>query len=121
MMPSSPTLFSFSSPSSPRAQFELSTERDGDRLVVHLHGALDAAMAPLARATFGEIEPGRYRQIELDASALDIIDSVGVGLIVSLYKRARLTHTPVVITGLRHQPHAILKLLRLDRLFVPAA
>lgn len=118
MMPSSPTLFSFSSP---RTQFELSTERDGERLVVHLRGALDAATAPLARATFGEIEPRRYRQIELDASALDIIDSVGVGLIVSLYKRARLTHTPVVITGLRHQPHAILKLLRLDRLFVPAA
>lgn len=114
-MPSSPIL------SVPRDDFRLSPEHDGDCLVLHLRGSLDAATTPLWRPAMDQVEPRRYRQIVLDASELDILDSVGVGLIVSLYKRARLTHTPVVITGLRHQPHAILKLLRLDRLFAPAA
>ena len=44
-----------------------------------------------------------------------MVDSSGVGALVSLYKRVRAQGGDVVITGLRDQPLAIFKLLRLDR------
>ncbi|HMW03405.1 MAG TPA: STAS domain-containing protein, partial [Acidobacteriota bacterium] len=47
----------------------------------------------------------------------DLIDSSGVGAIVSLFKRVRTLQGDVKIARLRGQPAEIFKLLRLDRAF----
>jgi anti-anti-sigma factor len=49
-----------------------------------------------------------------------MLDSSGVGALVSLYKRVRAQGGDVVVTGLRDQPLAIFRLLRLDRVMVGA-
>ena len=47
-----------------------------------------------------------------------MVDSSGVGAIVSLYKRVRGQGGEVVVSGLRDQPLAIFRLLRLDRVMI---
>ena len=49
-----------------------------------------------------------------------MIDSSGVGALVSLYKRVRAQGGNVVIKGVRDQPLAIFRLLRLDKLMLRA-
>jgi anti-sigma B factor antagonist len=59
----------------------------------------------------------RRRSIKLDLSSLRLIDSSGVGLIVSLFRRLQPAGGRLEIIGLREQPRAIFRLLRLDRVF----
>ena len=47
-----------------------------------------------------------------------MLDSSGVGALVSLYKRVRAYGGEVVMIGLRDQPLAIFRLLRLDRVMI---
>jgi anti-sigma B factor antagonist len=58
--------------------------------------------------------------VEVDLSNLRLIDSSGVGALVSLYKRAHAQGSNVEIRGLRDQPLAIFRLLRLDRVLIGA-
>ena len=60
----------------------------------------------------------KRKRVTVDLSALRLIDSSGVGAIVSLYKRVRAQGGKVGVTGLRDQPLAIFKLLRLDKVLV---
>jgi anti-sigma B factor antagonist len=53
--------------------------------------------------------------VEVDLSRLRIVDSSGVGALVSLYKRLRAQGGEMVVSGLQNQPLAIFRLLRLDR------
>ena len=99
--------------------FSISTTDTGvTRLAIE--GELDAVTVSDLR---GEIEkllarkPGR---VEVDLSLLRMVDSSGVGALVSLYKRVRAQGGDVVVTGLRDQPLAIFRLLRLDRVMVGA-
>ena len=46
-----------------------------------------------------------------------LIDSAGVGTIVSLYKRMQVYGGALQVKGLRDQPLAIFKVLRLERVF----
>lgn len=54
--------------------------------------------------------------VAIDMSALRMIDSLGVGAVVSLYKRVRAQGGRISVQGLNGQPLAIFHLLRLDRL-----
>src|SRR6266540_2953589 len=56
--------------------------------------------------------------MKVDIGHLRLIDSSGVGALVSLYKRVKAKGGTVEIKGLRDQPAAIFKLLRLDRVLV---
>ena len=60
----------------------------------------------------------RPKAVEVDLSQLRMIDSSGVGALVSLYKRVRAQGGNVVIKGVRDQPLAIFQLLQLDRLML---
>ena len=57
----------------------------------------------------------RLPRVQVDLSMLRMIDSSGVGAVVSLYKRSRAQGGQVFFTGLQDQPLAIFRLLRLDR------
>lgn len=59
----------------------------------------------------------RRSSVTVDLSQLRLIDSSGVGAIVSLYKRMKAVGAKVEVVGLKDQPLAIFRLLRLDRVF----
>jgi anti-sigma B factor antagonist len=89
----------------------------GETTTIEIEGALDAVTAPEFRTLVDELVFENRKNITLELSGLRLIDSSGVGVIVSLFKRVRANDGQVRIVGLRDQPRAIFRLLRLDRVF----
>jgi anti-sigma B factor antagonist len=83
-----------------------------------IEGELDAVTVADMRGELDKLLAMRPSKVEVDLSLLRMVDSSGVGALVSLYKRVRANGGDVVISGLRDQPLAIFRLLRLDRVMV---
>ncbi|HEX8952268.1 MAG TPA: STAS domain-containing protein [Polyangia bacterium] len=92
-------------------------EDSGDVTVLRISGSLDALSTPELRPTIDALVVEKRPAITVDLSDLRLIDSSGVGAIVSLYKRMRALGAKVEVVGLKDQPLAIFRLLRLDRIF----
>jgi anti-sigma B factor antagonist len=92
-------------------------EDDGDVTVLRISGSLDALSTPELRPTIDALVAEKRPTITVNLSDLRLIDSSGVGAIVSLYKRMRALGAKVEVVGLKDQPLAIFRLLRLDRIF----
>ena len=90
---------------------------DGDATILRISGSLDALSTPELRPMIETLVAEKRAEITVDLSELRIIDSSGVGAIVSLYKRMRAVGSKVEVVGLKDQPLAIFRLLRLDRIF----
>jgi anti-sigma B factor antagonist len=90
----------------------------GDQTTLSIQGSLDAISTPELRSAIESLVAEQRKSVIVDVSALRLIDSSGVGAIVSLYKRVRAIGGKVVVRGLRDQPLAIFKLLRLDKVLV---
>ncbi|HEY6558617.1 MAG TPA: STAS domain-containing protein [Polyangiaceae bacterium] len=89
--------------------------------LLKIEGELDANTAPELRPVLDALVAEERKHVKVDLSALRLIDSSGVGALVSLYKRVRAAGGEVQISGVRDQPLAIFKLLRLDAVFADAA
>jgi anti-sigma B factor antagonist len=99
--------------------FSISTTDAGvTRLAIE--GELDAVTVSDLRGDIEKLLARRPSRVEVDLSMLRMLDSSGVGALVSLYKRVRAQGGDVVVMGLRDQPLAIFRLLRLDRVMVGA-
>lgn len=90
----------------------------GEATTLRIEGSLDAISTPELRTVIDALVKDKRKTISVDLSALRLIDSSGVGVLVSLYKRARSYGGKVAVAGLRDQPLAIFKLLRLDKVLV---
>jgi anti-sigma B factor antagonist len=90
---------------------------EGETTVLRISGSLDALSTPELRPTIDAMVAEKRPKITVDLNDLRLIDSSGVGAIVSLYKRMRALGAKVEVVGLRDQPLAIFRLLRLDRIF----
>jgi anti-sigma B factor antagonist len=91
-------------------------ERDGVTTFA-LKGNLDALTAPSLKKDIEALLAARKVNVVFDLGGLDLIDSSGVGAIVSLFKRVRTLQGDVKVARLQGQPAEIFKLLRLDRAF----
>jgi anti-sigma B factor antagonist len=89
----------------------------GDTTTLRIEGTLDAVTAPELRGVVDELVEEKRTSVLLELSGLRLIDSSGVGVIVSLLKRMRAQGGDVRIQGLCDQPKAIFKILALDRVF----
>lgn len=96
--------------------FDLSVQRDVS--VLRVEGELDALSVVDLRPIISRIGEERPKQMVVDLSRLRLIDSSGVGAIVSLFKQVRANGGTLVVEGVRDQPLAILRLLRLDRVLI---
>jgi anti-sigma B factor antagonist len=85
-----------------------------------IEGELDAVSVAELRGDIEKLLARHPSRVEVDLSLLRMVDSSGVGALVSLYKRVRAQGGDVIVTGLRDQPLAIFRLLRLDRVMVGA-
>ncbi len=96
---------------------EFKRDQLDDVEVLTLKGNLDALTAPELRPTIDELVANRRTKVVFDLRDLTLIDSSGVGAIVSLFKRVRMLGGDVKIACLANQPKEIFRLLRLDRAF----
>lgn len=79
-------------------------------------GVLDAGTASQLEPMLNTLFVHAFPRVEIDLSGLRLIDSIGVGVLVALYKRLRARGVALAFRGLCDQPLAVFKLLRLDRL-----
>ncbi|MEM1025564.1 MAG: STAS domain-containing protein [Myxococcota bacterium] len=90
----------------------------GETCVLALQGSLDGlTVAELQKEVEGRLG-GSIRQLVLDMSRLEFIDSSGVGAVVAAFKKTRAHRQGFLVRNLRGQPLEIFRLLRLDRAFV---
>lgn len=94
-----------------------SIQRDTELVTLRVEGELDALSAPILRPTIDTLVGEKPKLVVVDLTALRMIDSSGVGAIVSLYKRLKADGGDVRLEGLAGQPLAIFKVLKLDRVF----
>lgn len=97
-------------------KFEISKKEGGVQLIIE--GQLDAVSVSDLRADLDKLVDERPKKVDVDLGHLRMIDSSGIGALVSLYKRVRAQGGSVAIRGLRDQPLAIFRLLRLDRVML---
>jgi anti-sigma B factor antagonist len=91
------------------------TMKDGNVARIAIEGELDTMTVGDLRTESDKLVASEPKRVEVDLSSLRMLDSSGVGALVSLYKRVRGYGGEVVMIGLRDQPLAIFRLLRLDR------
>lgn len=89
----------------------------GTESTLVLQGALDAHTAPEIRPIFDKLVSDKRPRVTLDLLAVTMIDSSGVGAIVSLFKRLKAEGGQMVIANAHDQPLAVFKLLKLDKVF----
>jgi anti-sigma B factor antagonist len=88
-----------------------------NELRLKIDGALDALTARDVRPIFDQVVVEKPGRVTIDLESLTLIDSSGVGAIVSLFKRVKADGGEVVVVHAQDQPLAVLKLLKLDRVF----
>jgi anti-sigma B factor antagonist len=85
--------------------------------ILYIRGELDALSAADLRPLLDKLVEDRPQRVLVDLSELRLVDSSGIGALVSLYKRVRAQGGSVTFTGVTAQPLVIFKLLRLDVVF----
>ncbi len=93
------------------------TTRTGQTVTLKIAGELDALTVPEIRAEIDQIAAEGGEKVIVDLSGLRLVDSSGVGAIVSLFKRVRAEGRQFEVTGIQGQPMQIFQVLRLDQVF----
>lgn len=93
----------------------------GSETRISIRGELDALSAPELRPTVDELVEQKAKNVVVDVENLELIDSSGVAVLVSLYKRTRAHGGQMIVIGARNQPLAVFKLLRIDRVFLKSS
>jgi len=84
---------------------------------LQIDGAIDALTAPELRPIFDKVVADRRMRVTVDIENVTMIDSSGVGAIVSLFKRVKAEGGELLVVGAKDQPLAVFKLLKLERVF----
>ena len=88
---------------------------DKNNLYIRLSGELDQGVAESARRDLDAFFTNKtYRNVVFDMSDLNFMDSTGIGLILSRYKKLKKQNVPVYITAPNPQ---IDKIIRVSGLY----
>lgn len=92
-------------------------QRSSNTTTLTVRGSLDINTAAQLGEEIDRILGDKPTLVVVDLSGLDLIDSSGVAALVKLYKGVRAVGGNLTISGVRDQPLAIFRLLRMDRVF----
>lgn len=94
-------------------QFETQIRRQGDVVIVDLHGEINAFAEEGLNAAYGEAEAANPEMILLNFGDVDYMNSTGIALIVSLLARARASRRRLLAYGLSDHYVEIFNITRL--------
>ena len=80
-----------------------------------LTGQMDAVAVERQRPGFADIAENENRDVVLDFSKVDFVDSSGIGAVVYMYKRLSARGHTLTISGLNGQPLELFRFLRIDK------
>jgi anti-sigma B factor antagonist len=95
----------------------VTSDLHGGESEIQIEGALDARSVREVHRTIDAIVAERPRRVTVDLDQVTLIDSTGVGAIVSLFKRITAQGGKVLVVRVHDQPLAVFKLLKLDVVF----
>ena len=85
-----------------------------ETLYLQVSGELDEHTAHYARASMDEqMEAGGFKQVIIDLSQLDFMDSTGIGVLIGRYKKMKQAGKPIFISNPSAQADKILKMTAL--------
>jgi anti-sigma B factor antagonist len=87
----------------------------GEITVLYVRAKLDVTAVSDLRPDVWALAATRVRKLVVNLEGLKLIDSPGVGLLISLWKLVRESGGRVCFVGLADQPKEIFRLLRLER------
>lgn len=82
---------------------------------IALAGRLDARGAPQAREALHEALGSGSGRLVVDLSEVELIDAIGLGVLVGAHRRARLEGRELVLRGASRRVARLLAVTRLDR------
>ena len=93
----------------------LAHRSEGEGLTIKFPMTLDSLNAPKAKdkclkALFPEI-----MEVRIDLTATTFLDSAGIGLIVTLYRRAKEDGFSIELVGAEGQPLSLIQSLQIDK------
>ena len=89
----------------------------GDEVRLEISGALDALTVPQIRPVVDSLLSEGPQRVIVDIGSVTLLDSSGAGAMVSLFKGLKGRWGNMALIGAQAQPLAVLKPLRLDRVF----
>ena len=92
----------------------IGVDRIGAAAVVRIGGDVTSASDAELTGAFGQALDGGARAVVLDFTAMDYMNSGGIGLLVTLLVRAQRAGARLLATGLSAHYREILSLTRLD-------
>jgi anti-sigma B factor antagonist len=84
---------------------------------IRFEGALDALSVGDVGPTIEKVVAESPKSLTVDLGAVTLLDSRGVGVIVSLFKRITEQGGQMRVVGAHDQPLVVLKVLELDEVF----
>ncbi len=95
----------------------IEVENRGDVSVVHCGGSLDAdSIAAFKKIAYDLVDKGSTRLV-VNCANLTFVDSMGLGVLISLLRRARQHNGDVKVAALTDDVKTIFEITRLHRLF----
>ena len=95
--------------------FDVQKETRGNVVILTVKGRLDAQTGGILTPIVTEMVDSKITNIVFDLQDVTLIDSSGVGAIVSVYKMTKSRSGDTKISGLNAQPLEVFNLLKLDK------
>ena len=100
-----------------RQTFQIRTREHGAWQVVELHGEVDLHSSPLVRQTFLQLLERRPARLIVDLTAVQYMDSSGVGTLVDFKRRVDVARTALVLAGVQPRVRSLLQITQLEKFF----
>jgi anti-sigma B factor antagonist len=91
--------------------------QQGDIQIMHCGGSLDADTVPAFKKVAFDLVGTGAKRIVIDCMNLTFIDSMGLGVLISLLRRVRSRDGDVKVAALSDEVRTIFEITRLHRLF----
>ena len=98
-------------------EFDLTTTRTDDEVVVKIAGELDMATAPRLRDELLRLADEGVRLLTVDLSDMSFVDAAGIGVLARCLRRQRAGGGDLVLRSPRPTTTKVLALTGLDRAF----
>ena len=96
---------------------KINIEQQGDISILHCGGSLDAdSVNSFKKVAYDLVEKGSVK-IVVDCAKVSFVDSMGLGALISLLRRARSRQGDVKVTSLTEDVRTVFEITRLHRLF----
>ena len=96
---------------------EITEARINDIYLLELSGQLDVTCSGQLKDTVSAMINAQKKNILIDLSAVDFIDSSGLGIMVACLRSATSANGTLKITSLQESPKKLFEVTRLDRVF----